>query len=227
MNVHIAIHRKMLLEGIHSFIDKSNYIVVTGISETLTDCRKALEKQPQPDVLLIDLSQVIQPNPYMLTMNRNNIPINGILFCEEVRKKYPDIKIVVLTCYNNWLTIRRMLDIGVSGYVLITSPLKEVLNAIDNAMDGEYIYLCPKCARILHREEIRQPFFWVTVREQIQLRLIAEGLANMSIAKKLFRSIETIKSNRKNLKAKFECSSTITMLKEATKMGLIWEDIVP
>ena len=62
IKVHIADRHKMLVDGLYSFIDKSEYAIVSGISETLTDCLKALEKE-QPDVLLTDLSHLIKTGP--------------------------------------------------------------------------------------------------------------------------------------------------------------------
>jgi DNA-binding NarL/FixJ family response regulator len=217
IKVHIADHHKMLVDGIFSVIDKSEFAVVTGISQTLADCRTALGRQ-QPDVLVIELSQLVRPD------NPKEDPYNGIDFCKEVKKDHPQIKIIALTGYNNWITIRRMLDIGISGYVLKTSPLFEVLNAIDNVMNGD-IHLCPASYRLL-RKEIKEFFFWVTVGEQRLLRLISEGYTNEEIAEKIDRSPETVKTNRKILKEKFEGkNTTIDMLRKAMQMGLIWEGL--
>ncbi|MDR1097701.1 MAG: response regulator transcription factor [Tannerella sp.] len=219
IKVHIADHHKMLTGAIHSLIDKSKYAVVTGISETLTDCRKALDRQ-QTDVLLIELRQLTRPD------TPKEYPYNGVDFCKDMKQDHPHIKIVALTDYNSWIIIRRMLDSGISGYVLKTSPLLEVLNAIDNVMDGD-IYLCPKSSRQL-RKEMDNVFFWVTIEEQKLLRHISEGYTNKEIAAKMGPTLETIKSNRKLLKDKFESvgKSTIDMLKKAAQMGLIWEDLI-
>ncbi len=224
IKVHIADHHKMLVDGLYSLIDKSEIAIVTGISETLANCRKALEKQ-QPDVLLIELSQLTDPLPDPSKNKKEALFYNGIDFCKEVKQNYPHIKIVALTGYNNWITIRRMLDTGISGYVLKTSPLYEALNAVDNVMDGD-AYLCKKSLLLL-RKEIKELFFWVTVGEQNLLRLIAEGYTNNEIADKLYLAPETIKTKRKFLKEKFDGKSTIGMLKKAMQMGLIWEDLVP
>jgi DNA-binding NarL/FixJ family response regulator len=224
MEVHIADYHKMLVAGIHSAIDASEFAIVTGISETLPDCRRALERQ-QPDVLLIELSQLALPDPNRPKYARDNFPYNGIDFCEEVRKKYPQIKIVALTGYYSWITIRRLRDMGVSGYVLNTSPLPDVLTAIKEVMDGK-TYLCRKSVRLLHRE-VADCFFWVTVGEQQLLRLIGEGYTNKKSAEQLFLAHETIKTKRKLLKEKVVGKTTIEMLIKAMQMGLIWEDLLP
>jgi DNA-binding NarL/FixJ family response regulator len=226
IKVHITDHHKMLVDGIYSLIDKSDFAIVSGISESLDDCRKALEKY-QPDVLLTELSHVMNVDAGF-PKRKNKKPAlfyNGIDFCEDVKRVYPHIRIIVLTSYSNWTTIRRMLDIGVSGYVLKMSPLYEIMDAIDSVMDGN-IYLCKKSILML-RKEIKEYFFWVTVREQELLRHIAMGFTNEQIGERLCCSHETIKTRRKILIQKFGGEGTINMLKKAMQMGLIWEDLIP
>ncbi|MDR0575106.1 MAG: response regulator transcription factor [Tannerella sp.] len=227
IKVHIVDHHKMLVDGIYSLIDRSEIAIVSGISETLADCRSALQKQ-QPDVLLTELSYLVKGDrifPLHKKKDDKGGFYNGIDFCEDVKQNYPHIKIVVLTGYNNWTVVRRMLDIGVSGYVLKTSPLYEVINAIDSVMDGN-IYLCRKSALLL-RKEIKEPFFWATVGEQKLLRQLAEGLTNEEIADKLYLAHSTIITKRKLLIQKFGGEGTINVLRKAMQMGLIWEDLIP
>mgnify|MGYP002085294212 FL=1 len=65
----------------------------------------------------------------------------------------------------------------------------------------------------------RTPF--LTPREKEVLQLIAEGLTNPQIAEKIFVSVLTVNSHRKNLLSKFEVSNTASLIREAAKMGLI------
>ena len=202
------------------------YAIVTGIPENLARFPEAVEKEP-PDVLVTHLRQFVKTGPDFPQNKKKEKEFfyNGISFCEDVKADYPHIKIIVLTGYNDWTTVRRMLDMGVAGYVLKTSPLYEVLNAIDSVMDGN-IYLCKKSTLLL-RKEIKEHFFWVTVGEQKLLRQMAEGLTNKEIADKLYLAHETIKSKRKFLIQKFGSEGSINMLKKAMQMGLIWEDFIP
>ncbi|MDR2917669.1 MAG: response regulator transcription factor [Tannerella sp.] len=227
IKVHIADHHKMLVDGIYSLIDRSEIAIVSGISETLADCRRALQKQ-QPDVLLTELSHLVIGDPDFPLNKKKDTKggyYNGIDFCEDVKHYYPHVKIVVLTGYSNWTIVRRMLDIGVSGYVLKTSPLYEAVNAVDSVMDGN-IYLCEK-SRLQLRKEIREHFFWVTVGEQKFLRQLAEGFTNEEIADRLCLAHSTIITKRKLLIQKFGGEGSINMLRKAMQMGLIWEDLIP
>lgn len=226
IKVHILEHHKMLVDGIYAAIDKSEIAIVYDMTKTLDECWKTLEKRT-PDVLITDLNHLIKPD---LNIPKNKHKeehyfYNGVHFCEDVRNKYPHLKIIVLTGYSSWITIRRVLDLGVSGYVLKTSSLYEVVNAVDNVMEGE-VYLCEKSTLLL-RKEIKEHFFWLTSKEQDLLRLLAEGFTNKEIGEKLYYSLETIKSKRKFLLQKFGGEGSVNMLKKAMQMGLLWEDLVP
>ncbi len=226
--VHIADHHKMLVDGIYSLFDRSETVIVSGVSETLDDCRNALQHE-EPDVLLIELSQLVKGDPVFPIVEDNgriNGFYNGIDFCEDVKRHYPKIKIVVLTGYSDWTIVRRMKDIGVSGFILKTSPLFEVIKAIDHVMDGGGIYLCAKSVQLLH-QEFHEAFFWATVGELNLMRLLGEGLINKEIAEKLHLAHNTIITKRKLLIQKFGGESTISVLKQAMRRGLIWEDLVP
>lgn len=180
IKVHILEHRTMWVDGIYSAIDKSEIALVCDITKSLDECRETLKKR-LPDVLVTDLAHLIKPD---LDKEKNKHEgkryfYNGIDFCEDLKKEFPQLKIVVLTGYSRWITIRKVLDLGVLGYVLHTSPIHEVVNAIDNVMDGEP-YLCAK-SKLLLRKEIKALFFWLTVKEQELLRLIGEGYTNTKV----------------------------------------------
>ncbi|MDR1938814.1 MAG: response regulator transcription factor [Tannerellaceae bacterium] len=238
VRVHIADSHEMLLEGLAARINASGFASVCGISRTLCECRSALSLQ-LPDVLILDLKQ---PDG------------NGIDLCMEIknsRSQIRNIKILILTDYKHWVTVRYLLkNLDVSGYVLKTSPLSEVILGIDMIMEEEdKKFYCSKTRRIM-RQEMEDEFFFLTVREQLLLRLIADNYTNEEIAERLppvrktarkTLSLETVKSYRKILLKKFavlgtlkteldkpdDTCRTIEMLKTAMQMGWIWTDIVP
>jgi DNA-binding NarL/FixJ family response regulator len=228
----------MLLEGLKAQINDSDAAWVCKTSPTLDDCRNNLSLL-SPDVLILDLKQ---PDG------------NGIDFCKEIKKdrsQIRKIKILVLTDYKHWVTVRYLLsNIGVAGYVLKSSPLSEVLRGIKAIMtEPKEKFYCEK-TQLIMRQEMKAKFFFLTLHQQRLLKLIAEDYTNEEIAQKLAPvrktdsktlSPETVKSYRKVLLRKFavlgtvktgkhkldETYRTIEMLKAAMQMGLIWTDIVP
>lgn len=202
ITVHIVDDHKMLVEGLCGSINESGTATVTGTSYTLAACRKALSAQV-PDVLLLDLGL---PDG------------SGIDFCVEVRKKYPSVKVVVLTTHDEYSTAKRMLDSGASGYILKTALLKEVVAGIETVVGGE-TFLGNEVDVLMQRQP--ESKVWLTVREQELLRLIAGGYTNKEIAEKVFLSVETIKTYHKNLNLKIGAKNPTQLVKIATEKKLI------
>ena len=200
--VHITDDHKMLVEGLRNSINESNIATVTGTSHTLAECRKALIRE-NFDILLLDL----------------NLPDgSGIDFCIEVKEKYPDMKILILTTHDEYSIAKRVLDNGASGYILKNALSEEVVAGIETVMTGE-IFLCDEID-ILMKKQSEQPI-WLTSREQELLRLIIDGYTNKEIADKLFLSIETIKTYRKNLILKLGVKNSMMLVKMAIENKLV------
>jgi DNA-binding NarL/FixJ family response regulator len=191
----------MLVEGLCCLINDSTVAKVIGTSYSLAECRKALVKLP--DVLLLDL----------------NLPDgNGVDFCIEIRKKYPNLKILVLTTYNEYSIARQVLVNGASGYILKNALSEEVIVGIEAVMNGE-VFLCEEID-ILMKKKKEEPI-WLTNRERELLRFIADGYSNQEIADKIFLSVETVKTYRKNLILKLGAKNSMMLVKIAIEKQFI------
>ncbi|MCL2098705.1 MAG: response regulator transcription factor [Bacteroidales bacterium] len=196
IGVHITDDHKILVEGLKVLIDESKNVRVTGVSYTLEECRKALAFQT-PEVLLLDL----------------NLPDgSGIDFCSEVRKNYPQVKILILTTHNEYSVARRVMDNGASGYILKNALSEEIITGIEVVAEGES-FLCDEIDILMKKRTAQQ--LWFTAREKELLQLIASGYTNREMADKLFLSEETIKTYRKNLIAKVGAKNTMLLVKMA------------
>ena len=196
ITVHITDDHKVLVEGLKMLIHESKNISVIGVSHTLEECRKALLYQ-SPDVLLLDLSL---PDG------------SGIDFCSEIRKKHPQIKILILTTHNEYSVAKQVMENGASGYILKNALAEEVIVGIEAVMEGE-TFLCDEID-VLMKKKPKQ-MIWLTTREKELLRLIVDGYTNQEIADKLFLSIETIKTYRKNLILKLGAKNSMLLVKMA------------
>lgn len=202
ITVHIVDDHKMLVEGLTASINESGIARVSGCSYSIAECRKALMISV-PDVILLDISL---PDG------------NGIDFCAEVLRKYSGIKILVLTSHDEYSVAKRVMDNGASGYILKNALSEEVLAGVEAVMNGE-IFLCDEID-ILMNKRTEQPI-WLTAREQELLRLIVDGNTNQEIADKVFLSIETIKTYRKNLILKLGVKNSMMLVKMAIEKKLI------
>jgi DNA-binding NarL/FixJ family response regulator len=196
ISVHITDDHKVLVEGLKILINESGNISVIGVSHTLEDCRKALLYQT-PDILLLDL----------------NLPDgSGIDFCKEIRFKHPQIKILILTTHNEYSIAKQVMENGASGYILKNALSEEIISGIEAVATGE-LFLCDEIDILMKKKPKEQ--IWLTTREKELLRLIVDGFTNQEIADKLFLSIETIKTYRKNLILKLGAKNSMLLVKMA------------
>lgn len=192
----------IVIEGIRSLLQNQKDIEWLGHAMNADSCLAFLQQQ-QPDVMLMDI----------------NLPDkSGIELCKEVKQKYPDINIIGLSTFNQQSFIRKMIDNGASGYVLKNATREELLEAIDMVTNGK-TYFSNEVAQTLADKKIIP--IVITRREKEVLILITEGLTNAEIAEKLFISVTTVDTHRKNLLAKFEARNIASLITAAMRMQMI------
>ncbi len=202
IRVMIVDDHKLLVEGLRKLIDESGTAVVANIAYDASECRNLLSFG-LPDVLMLDI----------------NLPdTNGVELCKELKERYPDIRILALTSYSEYSTIRQMLDNGASGYVLKNAMSEEVLEGISTVAAGQ-IFLCHEVDLLMKKQP--ETSVWLTNREKELLKLVVEGYTNPEIATKIFLSPETIKGYRKNLLLKLGVKNTAALVKLALEQKLV------
>ena len=202
IDVNIVDDHRLLLEGLTKSIEDSGIAHVSHTFTTLEACRQLLSER-RPDVLLLDISM---PDG------------SGIEFCQYVLATYPRVKVVVLTCHDEYSVIRRMMDMGVHGYVLKSCSLDELLRAI-SAVYHDEPYVNDEVSNIISRAGNEQLF--MTPTEQNVLRLICDGLTNPQIAESLCMSHDTANWYRKRLLAKFHVSNSASLVALALREHLL------
>jgi len=192
----------MVIEGIRSLLQNASGIEWMGHATDAGSCLSFLERE-QPDVLLMDVSLPDR---------------NGTELCKEVKQKYPRIRVLGLSTFNQQAVIRNMMDNGASGYVLKNATKEELLQAITTvAMGRSYLSF----EALLSLRETANEVPLITRREKEVLQLIAEGLTNAEIAEKLFVSVLTVNSHRKSLIEKFDAANTAVLIGKAIKGGFL------
>lgn len=201
-SVHIADDHTMVVELLIPVINDSGIARVTGFSLKLADCRKAF-LQGQPDVLLLDI---------------NMTDGSGILFCDEMHKLYPKMKIIALTGHDEYSNVILMLKNGASGYIIKSEAVSEVIEAIDAVVRGE-VYISHQMEQVIRKTT--KMAISLTPREKQVLQLVSEGKSNPEIAKQLGVGVATVFSFRKKLNLKLRASNPIELISNARKEGLI------
>jgi DNA-binding NarL/FixJ family response regulator len=203
IKVFIVDDHYMVIEGIRSLLQNETGIELVGHATNASSCL-AFVQQEQPDVILMDI----------------NLPDkSGIELCKEVKGKYPSVFIIGLSTFNQQSFIGKMMDNGASGYVLKNATQEELMEGIETVMKGK-TYLSNEAALSLHKHNSTETPV-LTRREKEVLELIADGMTNGEIAEKLFISVTTVDTHRKNLLAKFDAKNTASLIKTATQLQLV------
>ena len=205
IKVYIVDDHPMVIEGIKSLLTDSPTATVMG---SAADSFVALEELQtlEADVALVDI----------------NLPdMNGIDLCAELKKRFPQLKVLGLSTFKERSYITRMLEAGASGYLLKNASKEELEEALLKAFRGK-IYLSDEATQVITSSSGSADHVpLLTSREKEVLALIAEGFTNAEIAKMLYISPLTVDSHRKNLLAKFGVKNTAAMVKYAVEFRLI------
>jgi DNA-binding NarL/FixJ family response regulator len=145
----------------------------------------ALTESLEPDVILMDVRM-----PEM----------DGVAATQEISQRFPDVKILVLTTFDDREYVTQALNNGAAGYLLKDTPVEELVQAIQLVQKG-YTQLGPGIAQKAIAPPISPPPGWTELspREQEILRLIAKGSSNREIAEQLFIAEKTVKNHVSNI----------------------------
>lgn len=202
IDVNIVDDHTLLLESLTEAINKNEAVHVSAVYTTLSECARRIAER-RPDVLLLDLSM---PNE------------NSSEFCTQLLEAYPMVRIIVMTCHDEYSVIKRMMELGVHGYVLKSSPVEELITAIQQVFHGQR-FTSSEVEAIITQGEAEQ--IYLTHTEHDVLQLICQGMSSQQIAEQMCMSFNTAKWYRKRLIAKFEVSNTTTLVAHAVKMHLV------
>jgi DNA-binding NarL/FixJ family response regulator len=205
IQVYIVEDHSVVIEGIVSLLQHEKNLEIAGYAYSGQDCLNYFVAHTA-DIILMDIS----------------LPdMSGIDLCSIIKKKYPGIMVLALSTFNQGVYIRKMMESGASGYLLKNSGKKEIIQALNDVAKGKN-YLSFEAGQALKSNNLHNggvPL--LTKREKEVLGLIAEGLTNQQIAEKLFISVDTVDSHRKNLYNKLDVKNTATLIRRAIENQLL------
>lgn len=193
----------MVIEGLRAMLQHEPAVEYIGHACSAAECLSLLGVNT-PDVILMDINMPDQ---------------SGIELCAEVLRRFPAMKILGLSTFNQMSYISRMMDSGASGYLLKNATKTEILQAIQVAMSRGR-YFSREASEMMKKPDIDEAPV-LTRREIEVLQLIAEGMTASEIAVKLYISISTIDTHRKHLLAKFNVKNTAALIRLATKLKYV------
>lgn len=168
--------------------------------------------------------------PDLILMDLNMPGSHGLGAIGEIRKRVPDMRILVISMHKTDEYIQEALRNGASGYILKESGPDELLMAIRTVLAGK-VYLSPDVSeRVVSgllsgsprdSSDATTPLDTLTAREREVLKLVAEGHGNKHIANYLNLSVKTVEKHRSSLMHKLNLRNAATLTAFAISNGII------
>jgi DNA-binding NarL/FixJ family response regulator len=211
----IADDHQMFIDGIRSALSGNETIQVIATANNGRQLLDLLE-QETADVLLLDI----------------NMPeLNGIEAARAIRKKFPEIRIIMLSMYLEKQMIEELVRIGASGYILKNTGMKELEQAILTVAMGKTHFSGDVTLKMMGAQTTdtytenmlpgKEETPGLTDREIEVLKLIAREHTTPEIAEKLFISAYTVETHRKNLIRKLNVKNIAGLVKYAVQQGYV------
>ncbi|GAB3696089.1 response regulator [Saccharopolyspora tripterygii] len=173
----------------------------------------------------VELAHVEQPDLAILDIAMPRM--TGLQAARQLTRLLPDLRILILTMYDNEQYLFEALKSGASGYVLKSVADRDLVEACRAAVRGEP-FLYPGAVTSLIRSYLDRagqgeavPERAITDREEEILKLVAEGHSSKEIADLLVISIKTVERHRSNLMAKLGMKDRLELTRYAIRAGLI------
>lgn len=194
-------------EALTAAIDSKIDMRVIGESATAKKGLRQMERN-EPDVAIVDISLE---------------DAHGLDLVEELRSRFPDLRIVVFSMYDESVYAERAIRAGASGYVMKSEPTENVVKAIQAVSEGD-VYLSQRMSSRILSKVIRQQDYTfrsateqLTDREMTVFKKLGEGMSVRDIADELDLSRKTVETYRRRAKEKLGFESVDELLQYAVQ----------
>ena len=165
----------------------------------------------------VDLALTLEPD--LVLMDLRMPRLDGDQATALILSARPSVRVVVLTTYESDASILTAIEAGASGYLLKAAPQEEILAGIRSVARGE-VALAPSIAAMLVGR-LKTPAVTLSPRETEVLGLVAQGLSNPAIAKRLFLGEATVKTHLLHAFEKLAVSDRTRAVTKAMELGLL------
>ena len=145
--------------------------------------------------------------------------LSGIEVAEHVAETAPETAVVFYTAFGDRALLSEALDAGVRGFVLKEAPLVDLVRAVERVAAGE-AYVDPVLAGVLVSGRLTERTGSLTQRERETLRLLADGLSNEEIGKRLHISPETVRTHVRKACERLNARTRTHAVATALRLGL-------
>lgn len=213
INIMIVDDHQIIIDGLKALFNSVKNISVVAEANNGKDAIAILEKTPV-DIILMDIEMPV---------------LNGYDAATIITSKYPELKIIALTTYDEKFIVQKMITAGALGYILKNIDKDVLIKAINTVIKGE-TFFSSEIPIILSSHTSEETILpqtqssynsLLSPREIEILKYIANGLSNIEISQKLFISSKTVDTHRTNIMKKLNIHNVVGLVKYAIKSGLI------
>lgn len=210
--------RKIVLADDHA-------IVRNGVKAVLEKLGKNMEivAEISNGKDLVDYAQKHGADVYVVDIS---MPVlNGIEAVERIVRRNPDAKVVMLSMYDDRVSVEKSFKAGAKGFIVKVSTADEIVDAIEEVAAGRF-YLCSKVSKYIVQGFLgksssrKRDVTGLTPKEKEVLQLIAEGYSSKQIAKSFNLSLNTIHVHRNNIMKKLGIHKQAELVRYAIKEGI-------
>jgi DNA-binding NarL/FixJ family response regulator len=208
----IAEDHRLFREGIKALLENNPELKIVSEAADGLEAIRCVRKH-RADLLIVDLSMP---------------KLGGISAIKEIKRQFPNIKILVLTIHQSDQYVLETFEAGADGYCLKDAGRNELRMAIDSVLAGK-TYLSPGISEqvmegyIEGRKKLKTKTTWdtITQREREVLKLLGEGYQNKEIAELLNISVKTVEKHRANIMNKLDLHNAAALTAYAIEKGLV------
>ena len=193
--------------------------------------RKVLDAQPDMQVVAEAedgaeaVKKALAEDVHLAILDVSMPKATGIQAAEELRKRKPELRLLMLSMYDSEQFLFEALRAGASGYVLKSDADHDLVQAVRRTMRGQS-FLYPSAVSSLVKDFVERgrpdgEFDVLTPRELQVLKLIAEAYTSKEIAQELVISVKTVERHRQNILDKLGMSDRVELTRYAIRRGLI------
>ncbi|MBI1674221.1 response regulator transcription factor [Shewanella sp. NKUCC05_KAH] len=199
-------------------------IILTGVRSLMA------EMQPSCDIVaeannVSELWRTLEQHECDLLITDFSMPnddnVDGMAMIKQLRRKYPNLPIIVLTQVHNLGVLQALLQIGIQGLLLKKSVIAELEKTVKKVLLGS-VYIGETVRELLNEQGINQYTIPVelSLKEIEVVRLLANGMSVTQVASYLHRSVKTISTQKTNAMQKLGLKSDSELFHYAQQQGL-------
>lgn len=213
ITVLLAEDHQIVREGFRSLLEHERDIEVVGEAETGRQAVQ-LTRKLRPAVVVMDIAMPL---------------LNGLEATRQIRKDFPDTKVLILSAHSDDAYVEQMTALGAAGFLLKQTSSHVLATAIREVQKGN-TFFSPSVSKRLHDRQqkpldragqFKKKTNRLSSREVEVLQLIAEGHPNKQVAAELGVSFKTVDKHRQNLMAKLNIHDVAGLTRYAIAEGII------